>query len=1043
MPTTNAAPVIEPQSPSAFKFDANQGFQLDAVQSVVDLFDGQPLDAAGLVSTLHGFKPAPKQLALPGMAHPQSAQAMFEGMEDADIAVEVGAIGNHLILDRDTILANLQRVQDRNGLEVSERLAGEIAGQARNDGNFTLDFDIEMETGTGKTYVYLRTIFELASKYNFTKFIILVPSVAIREGVRTSIDLMRSHFRELYPALPFDAMVYSGKNAEEVQSFATNTSVQILIMTIDSVRGTANTRIIHQTRDKLNGLKPIDYLRATHPVVIMDEPQNMESLLSQSAVAELDPVFTLRYSATHKKQRNVVYRLDPVDAHRLGLVKQIVVADVAQDGADATPYIKLISVKNEPEWVARLELACRKADGSVKREQKNVWRKRNKELSDISITGNPVYEGWRINEMTIGADGKPGSVEFTKYGLVEEGETIGEAAGAIYQEMIRETLREHLRKEAQLRPLGIKVLSLFFVDRVAGYLGDGASNLDANGDFVKWFDEIFVAERQRAKAETELTLEPADYRKAYFSQIRTGARKGAFQDSSGTTQADDDAYDLIMRDKARLLDESEPARFIFSHSALREGWDNPNVFQICTLREMGGEVERRQTLGRGLRLPVKMTPDGFERVPDKGIASLTVIANESYNQFAEALQKEYTAAGVDIGRVRRQEFSRIAEMDSQGAFTEEYLGFEKSKAIWEHLAAKGFIDANGVVQPKFQPQTLGFSLDLPREFQWYEEEIIDLIHNAKIGSYIKPKSKRKARKLNKQVYLEPWFEEFWEAISQKTTYRVTVSREQLIEGAVAALKAAEPIEPLRIQVTRAGIKVQRGGAQGEELGTRSAELRGSYDLPDIIGELAQPQEKGGTGLTRRTIIEILRLTGRLGEFIHNPNDFITLVKKVLNIELAKIVGAGIQYEKIAGSVYELRELQADGAEEKDRFVDQLVKVTDSYEHDKTDFDYVLIDSEPERQFAELLNGREDIRFFMKLPAKFLIPTPVGPYNPDWAIIKREDGEDRIYMIRETKSTLADFERRPKENAKIQAARKHFEAIGIPNYGVSVPGKWNL
>jgi len=990
---------------SGFQFDASQPYQLDAIASVVDLFDGQPKDAEKLVTTLRG-----------AAVLAESDQAAL----DIDLTQEVGAVGNSLVLDRDLILANLQRVQDRNGLEVAPSLAGDA-----------LDFDIEMETGTGKTYVYLRTIFDLAVRYNFTKFVILVPSVAIREGVSTSIRLMREHFENLYKpqGITFDASIYSGKSAEEVQSFATSTNVQILIMTIDSIRGNANTRIIHQTRDKLNGLRPIDYLKATHPVVIMDEPQNMESQLSQSAVGELDPVFTLRYSATHKKQRNVVYRLDPVDAHDLGLVKQIVVAEVAQQGADATPYIKLVEVRREPSWSARLELSYRKADGSLERRIVSV--KQHQELSDARLTNNPIYEGWRINEMSI----EPAYVDLTSYGFLYEGESIGASAGAIYKEMIRETVREHLRKESMLRAKGIKVLSLFFVDKVASYLGDGTSNDDANGDFVQWFDEVFVEERAKSARYQELLPQaPSELRRAYFSQIKRG-KTTTFQDSSGTTKADDDAYELIMQQKERLLDENEPVRFIFSHSALREGWDNPNVFQICTLREMGAETERRQTLGRGLRLPVAKTEDGYARVADRGVATLTVVANESYTKFADALQREYKDAGVEIGRVRRAEFSKIPLQDENGALTDDQFGYQRSVLVWEHLKDKGFIDKDGAVTSKFQPNQLGFDLGLPVDFVWAESIIIELVERANIGKYVKPVSKRQPRVLNKQLYSNPEFEEFWETISQKTTYRVKVGRDQLIENAVRTIREAPQIDALRIQVTRAGVKVLRGGAKGEELGTRSADLKGSYDLPDIITELQE-----ATSLTRKTIVDILIGSGRLGEFIGNPNDFIAMTKRALQSELAKIVVDGIQYERIAGSVYELRELQRDGEEEKERFLDQMYKVQHTQ---KTDFDYVVFDSDVERQFAELLDSREDIKLFMKLPAKFKIDTPVGPYNPDWAIIKQEDGEDRIYMIRETKSTLDDSKLRPTELAKIKSAKRHFEAIGIDDYARAVPGAWKL
>ena len=986
---------------TGFLFDSRQQYQLDAIAAVVDLFDGQPGDAAQLAVTLRGMggETADGQLAV-------------------DTAQEIGAIGNNLVLDEAAILANLQAVQDRNGLEQGESLAG---GK--------LDFDIEMETGTGKTYVYLRTIFELAQHYGFGKFIILVPSVAIREGVNTSIRLMREHFRGLYPALPFDAGIYRGDRAEDVQGFATATSVQILVMTIDSVRGNANTRIIHQTRDRLNGLRPIDYLKATRPVVIMDEPQNMESLLSQSAVGELNPAFTLRYSATHRQLRNLVYRLDPVDAHDLGLVKQIVVDSVAQQGADATPYLRLVDVTNtRGMFKARLELSCRKANGSVARATKTL--KRDDDLA--TITGNPAYDGWRINGMSI----DPVSVELSNHGTLLQGEPIGGAGGAIYKEMIRQTILEHFRKEAVMRDRGIKVLSLFFVDSVAGFLGDGTNNDDANGDFVKWFDEVFVEERNRSAYYRELLpQEPRDLRRAYFSQLKKKGGKVEFQDSSGATKADDDAYELIMQDKQRLLDMDEPVRFIFSHSALREGWDNPNVFQICTLREMGTETERRQTLGRGLRLPVAKTERGYERIADRGIATLTVIANESYAAFADSLQDEYKAAGVAIGQVRPGEFAKLARLDADGKATDELLGYKASQEIFQHLHSHNYL-RDGKTTPMFTPDFADFSLNLPEAFKPYESAIIRRIRDAGIGKYVKNAKDRKARKFNKELYASSEFQEFWNAISRKTTYRVQVEREAIVGNAIYAIQREAPIKPLRIEVTRAGIKVLRGGAVNEVKSSQAKELTGDYDLPDIISELQQ-----ATSLTRRTLVDIVKGSNRLAEFIGNPNDFIVMALRCIKGELAKLLIEGIQYEKLDGSIYELRELQTDGLEEKERFFDRMVEIHNTQ---KTDFDHVVYDSEVEREFAEMLDSREDIKLFMKLPAKFKVPTPFGDYNPDWAIIRQVDGENRIYMIRETKNTHDRDKRRPSENAKIDAAIEHFKTIGI-GYDVTVPPPptWNV
>jgi len=971
------------------KFDPNQQFQQDAISAVTDLFDGQPQDAGNFLSKLQ-------------------ERDVSEGIKLLKLD-EVGAVGNNLILDKEAILQNLQKIQNRNGLQVKNALD-----------KGSLNFSIEMETGTGKTYVYLRTIFELAKKYNFTKYIILVPSVAIKEGVATSIRLMKDHFTELY-SIPFDSFVYSGKSSEEVHSFATSTNVQIMVMTIDSVKGDKNNRIIHQTRDKLNGLKPIEYLSATQPIVIMDEPQNMESELSKSAISDLNPLCTLRYSATHKNEHNIVYRLDPVDAHDQGLVKQIVVADVVQQGTDAKPYIKLLEVKRDP-WRAKLELVCRTAQG-FSREQINV----NQHQDLAVVTNNDAYaNNWRISEINL----DPASIELTNHGILMLGESIGDNNDSIYKEMIRETIREHLKKEHMMHEQGIKVLSLFFIDKVSNYLDYDETGNEIEGQFAKWFDELFIEERNKSESYRNLLPQnPSELRRAYFSIMKRGGKSRAIDSSERGNQNDNDAYDLIMRDKERLLSQSEPVRFIFSHSALREGWDNPNVFQICVLREMGETLERRQTIGRGLRLPVN---DEGERVKESSIAQLTVIANESYREFADSLQKEYKAAGVSIGFVRQEEFSKIPLIGSED---DAKLGYNSSLDIWNHLRSSGFIDESGRVLPTFNPSNLDFTLNLPNELKPYASTITEIIGNCKVERFVKQARNRRTRKLNKELINDPIFEDFWHHISRRTTYHVQVDRQNIIDQSVRAIKAESYIEPLRIQVTRSGVRVLRGGTRGEELSVRSADLTGSYDLPDIIKELQE-----ATSLTRKTLVDILIQSDRLQEFIHNPNDFIQMIKHhVLNV-LSQSVVDGIQYEQISGSVYELRELQKDGLEEKARFVDQMYQVKNQQ---KSVFDYVVYDSDVERQFAEKLDAREDIKMFVKLPEKFRIPTPVGDYNPDWAIVRIEDGQEKIYMIRETKSTQQESLLRFSENAKIHSAKKHFEAIGINNYAKSSPERWNI
>lgn len=988
-----------------FQFDPHQPYQASAIEAVTDLFDGQPADADQLVTT---FRLSPSEPVL-------SDQGEVSGQVSMDIAAEIGAVGNNLVLDEDTILANLQRVQDRNGLESAQTLA---------DG---LHFDVEMETGTGKTYVYLRTAFELAKRYRFTKFIILVPSVAIREGVKTSIDLMREHFRHLYPEINMNASVYAGERAEEVRDFASATSLQFLVMTIDSVRGDENTRIMHQNRDKLAGLRPLDYLRATRPIVIMDEPQNMESKLSQSAVADLDPLCTLRYSATPREIRNLVYRLDPLDAHQLGLVKTIVVSDAQELGESAKPYVKLLGVVSRDPFKASLKLVCRKKDGSY--AKRKVTATQGDDLERLS-GGNPAYEGnWRVSEISV----EPERIELSNHGYLSRGEELGSNQDAVFREMIRETIREHIRKELRVHAKGIKVLSLFFIDKVASYLGDGVNNLDANGDFAAWFDELYTEELAKdPKAREVLPATALEVRSGYFAQMKSGKSKNAvmtFKDSSGKTKADDDAYELIMRDKARLLSMDEPVRFIFSHSALREGWDNPNVFQICTLRDMASETERRQTIGRGLRLPVNQAG---QRISDAGLAQLTVVANESYQAFASALQNEYQKAGVAIGFVRKQEFSRLPiTVDGK----ETVLGAKRSADIWNHLHQRGYIDDQGEVQGSWVPEQLRFTINLPGQYAEYEDDVINIVNACKMETIIKRKRKRVARKLNKELYAAPGFEEFWDKITQRTTYRVNFERQALVDACVNRIKTAPKIEPIRIQVTRTKMTMTRGGTKGSALGSpRGADLTGSFPLPDIVTQLQE-----ATSLTRKTIIDILTASGKLEEFRCNPNDFIKMASTCIQEELAHVVVEGIQYEKIGGSIYELRELQEDGLEEKDRFLDRLYPVANT---EKTDFNYVVYDSEVERQFAEYLDGREDIRLFMKLPDKFRIPTPVGDYNPDWAIIKTEEGQDRLYLIRETKSSLNPMKRRPGENAKINSAIKHFEAIGV-NYKVAAPDNWGL
>ena len=968
------------------KYDSQQDFQITAINAIADVFEGQPNDAEAFSSAL-------------------KAQAV-SGMQ-AGLFNEIGAVGNNLLLDEDSILENVQAIQNDNGIEPSTRLDG-------------MNFSVEMETGTGKTYVYLRTAFELAKRYNFMKFIIIVPSIAIKEGVKSSIESMRDHFMELY-ATPFDMNVYDGKSPEVVQSFATSTNMQFMIMTIDAIRGNRKL-VIREERDKLNGIAPIEYLAAVNPIVIMDEPQNMESELSSSAISDLNPMCTLRYSATHTRDYNMMYRLDPVDAHREKLVKGIVVANAQQKGSDAKPYVKLLDVRNTPRLEAYLELLVRDKNGNVGR--KPLWVKQHDRL-DIR-TNNSIYEGYTVNEIST----IPANVEIGTQGILMLGENWGGNDDQILREMIRTTIKEHIKREYVLRDSGIKVLSLFFVDKVRSYLDYDDEGNQIDGQFVKWFDELYREERAKSKYYEEIMPDdPTEVRSAYFAEMRKGGKTTFVDSKEGKGNANDEsAYDLIMRGKEKLLDNANPVRFIFSHSALKEGWDNPNVFQICMMRESNSENDRRQTIGRGLRLPVRQEGNDYVRVFDEQINQLLVIANESYRDFANNLQKEYKKAGIQIGYVRRGEFARIRLHDD----AKKMLGHENSREIWEHLQRRGMIDQEGKVLANFTPQNIGFNLDLPGDLQQYHSEVVDIIESCKIDKFIKDAREKQTIRYNKEVLYSPELETLWKKISRKTTYRVSFDNGQVIMAAIETIKRAPEIKPLRIEVIKSRMKLVRGGMHhAGVINESTSNLVGTFELPDIISELQDE-----TSLTRRTIVDILRGSDRLNEFLLNPYDYIQMIKSSIKSVLESIVVDGVKYEKLPEEVYELREYQQDSEKDVDRFVDKLYEVRNTQ---KTVSDKLALDSATEQQFAQYLDEREDIKLFLKLPAKFVVPTPVGDYNPDWAIVKEVDGQEKIYMVRETKNGGE----REEELRKIACAARHFAEIGMENYAKSTPDDWRV
>lgn len=593
--------------------------------------------------------------------------------------------------------------------------------------------------------------------------------------------------------------------------------------------------------------------------------------------------------------------------------------------------------------------------------------------------------------------------------------------------MIRVTIAEHIKREYLLRDQGIKVLSLFFVDKVASYLEYDADGNMIDGKFARWFDELYREERNKSEFYQAVMPEnPGEVRKAYFAEMRKGGKTSFVDSKEGRGNAQDEsAYDLIMKGKEKLLDQANPVRFIFSHSALKEGWDNPNVFQICMMRESNSENDRRQTIGRGLRLPVRQ--DGT-RVCDEQINQLLVVANESYRDFANNLQKEYKKAGIQIGFVRRSEFARIVVHNEP----DKVLGHETSTIIWNHLNQRGFIDDDGRVLANFEPRNIGFTLDLPGNLQQYHAEVVDIIESCKISKFIKDARQKEIIRHNKQVLYSPELEQLWKRISRKTTYRVVFDNNDVITKSVSLIKSKPNIPALRIEVIKNKVTLLRGGVNNAGIvGGSSRDLLGTFDLPDIVSELQDE-----TGLTRQAIVDILQKSGRLPEFLKNPYDFIQMVKMAIKSVLAGVVVDGVEYQQMSESVYELRNFQADAKEGVERFVDRLYEV---HNQQKSITNKIALDSATEEAFAKYLDEREDIKLFLKLPAKFVVPTPVGNYNPDWAIVKEVDGKEKIYMVRETKNGGE----REQELAKIACAKKHFDAIGMHDYAKSTPDDWRV
>ncbi len=893
-----------------FKFEAHQPYQIRAIESVVALLDGQPKVSAEMtIAATGGFS----------------------------------AIPNQLNLDEAALLANLHAVQAENGLPIDSELQylegtaptaeGEIPTRFAN-------FSIEMETGTGKTYVYIRTILGLFRAYGLRKFIVVVPSIAVREGVLKTLTITAPHLRELYGNLPYRYQVYDSANLAQVRHFVASDAVEILIMTIDSFNRASN--VIRQSTDRLQGETPIHLIQAARPVLILDEPQNMESELRIKALAALDPLFALRYSATHRNPYNVVYRLSPYDAYQQGLVKKIEVGSVVQSDDENRPFLRLESISSVKSTVtARLTLHKRMADGTV-REQ-TVTVRRDDELEEKA--GRSQYEAYVVDE--INPAGR--FVRFTNGDEIRVGETQGTDKEAIFAAQIHETVKEHFQKQRRLRAQGIKVLSLFFIDRVDNYaLPDSI----LRRLFRESFDELKAGYPEWRKVPAEAV------QAAYFAERRTRAGEVIMEDSAtGEAGRDQQAYELIMRNKEQLLSFEEPVSFIFSHSALREGWDNPNIFQICTLNQTGSEMKKRQEVGRGIRLAVNQQG---ERIHDDAVNLLTVIANESYDRYVGQLQAEIE---TEYGR-------------------------------------------DGTPPPP------------------------------------KRKGSPKAR-LRKMRVLSDEFRALWEQIKHKTRYSVSIHTERLLADVVEELDRAHIPAP-RVTFTK-GLMVDevREGVRAfgavQTTGTRTIrDLDRRRDMPNLLATMEDllRRSEPPVRLTRRTLLEVFRRCRQQEAAVRNPYGFASEAVRILRAKLADHLVNGIQYEK-TGEWYDLRQILDD--KEVELFGRFIVRAKSK----RSIYDHIACDSGVESRFVQDLERRKDVHLYVKLPRWFTVDTPVGEYNPDWAIVMDhpEDGKPVLYLVRETKDTLNLDELRPDERRKVKCGEKHFrEALGVDYKVVTSAGE---
>lgn len=986
-----------------------QAYQSAAVQAVVDCFKGQPPASAEAISYRID----------PGQAK-KGTEDLFSdsGFKNADLSLTDLAL-----------LDNIQQVQRGQNLPVSDTLVKTKVAR--------VNLDVEMETGTGKTYCYIKTIFELNRRYGWSKFIIVVPSIAIREGVAKSLEITAEHFLETYQKKA-RFFIYNSKQLHHLESFSSDAGINVMVINVQAfaARGADNRRI-YEVLDDFQSRRPIDVISANRPILILDEPQKMEGAQTLKSLEEFKALMVLRYSATHKTTHNKIHRLDALDAYNQKLVKKIAVRGIAVKGLAGTAgylYLQSIEISSKKPPEARVEFEQKLAGGNIKRVVKKLSKGDN--LYDLSNQLDQYRDGYVVSDINANTD----TLSFVNGLELEAGHGTKDLTDDVLRRIqIREAIKAHFDKEQALFQQGVKVLTLYFIDEVAKYRD--YSQPDEKGEYARIFEEEYnlylnemldLDETPYVKYLKGITAEKTH--SGYFSidkKTKRDVDPDVEKRGENAGQSNDvEAYDLILKNKERLLSLDEPVRFIFSHSALREGWDNPNVFVICALKHSDNTISRRQEVGRGLRLSVNKHGDRMDHpaiVHDVNV--LTVVASESYKDFVAALQKDISDSLSTRPKVADEAF--FAGKVLKTATGDVEVTPQLAKQIYKYLLKNDYTDDADRITGTYHDAKKAESLaELPPELKPYAAQVYQLIDSVfsasqlpEIGDDRKPKKNPLNANFDKQE-----FNALWSRINRKAAYSVSFEEAELVQKAVAVLNdkdAGLRVTPLQYTIQRgeqADVATYDGIKAGEAFKLKATETEvnrlsvHSAVKYDLIGKLAE-----GTQLTRRTIAEILKGmdVAVFAQFKTNPESFITEAVRLINEQKATVIIEHLAYDPVEDKF------------DLDIFTAGLTKQDFSKAGDKLHrhiYDYVLTDSNVERQFVKELDTSSEVVVYAKLPRGFLIPTPVGDYNPDWAISFKEGAVKHVYFVAETKGSMSSMELREIEKTKIKCARKFFEDI---------------